>query len=308
MTDVPALLGPIGVWGHLASLSANDLRPFVGRVADLGYGTLWVGEATARDPFSQLAAVAAVSGSMTLATSIINIFGRDAMASKMGAMTLHELTGGRFALGLGVSHVHLVQKLRGHTYERPLSTMRDYLEAYEGLPYRGPTMAGPDGQPTRPPVLLAALRTKMVQLSAVAADGALPFFISAARVAWMRDVLDDAAPADRPRPTLASALPVIVESDTDKAREGARAWVAPYCRAINYQKSLAEQGYSSADWEPPYSDRLIDDIVACGDVDEVHARITELRSAGADHVAVIPIDTDGRAEHMATLEALAPGS
>ena len=143
------------------------LRPFVARLAALGYGSLWVGEATMRDPFAQLAAVAEVSAPMTLGTSIVNIFGRDAMAARMGAMTLHELTGGRFVLGLGVSHVHLVEKLRGHPYERPLSTMRAYLEAYAALPYRGPTLSGPDGTPTEPPVLIAALRRRMLELAAL---------------------------------------------------------------------------------------------------------------------------------------------
>ena len=113
--------------------------------------------------FAQLAAVSEASAPMMLGTSIVNIFGRDAMAARMGAMTLHELTGGRFVLGLGVSHVHLVEKLRGHPYERPLSRMRAYLEAYRSLPYRGPTLGGPDATPTEPPVMIAALRRRMLE-------------------------------------------------------------------------------------------------------------------------------------------------
>ena len=96
MSDARPSLGRVGVWGHLATLPADALRPFVARVAALGYGTLWVGEATMRDPFAQLAAVSEASAPMMLGTSIVNIFGRDAMAARMGAMTLHELTGGRF--------------------------------------------------------------------------------------------------------------------------------------------------------------------------------------------------------------------
>ena len=144
MIDARARLGPLGIWGHLATLAADDLRPFARRVAELRYTALWVAEATGREPYALLGAIAESSGSMTLGTSIVNIFGRDAMAAKMGAMTLHELTGGRFVLGLGVSHVHLVEKLRGHPYERPLSHMREYLDAYRQLPYRGPTMDGED--------------------------------------------------------------------------------------------------------------------------------------------------------------------
>ena len=223
--DIRARLGPIGVWGHLATLSSEELRPFVAHVAGLGYGSLWVGEATMRDPFAQLAAVSEVSAPMTLGTSIVNIFGRDAMAARMGAMTLHELTGGRFVLGLGVSHVHLVEKLRGHRYERPLTHMRAYLEAYRALPYRGPTIAGPDGSPSEPPVLIAALRSRMLELAATATDGALPFLVTAERVAWMRELLDGAAPPASGRPVLAVTLAAVLDEDPVTAREAARAWI-----------------------------------------------------------------------------------
>jgi probable F420-dependent oxidoreductase len=304
--DIRGRVGPIGVWGHLATQPANELRPFVARVAALGYGSLWVGEATMRDPFAQLAAVAEASAPMTLGTSIVNIFGRDAMGARMGAMTLHELIGGRFVLGLGVSHVHLVEKLRGHRYERPLSHMRDYLEAYRSLPYRGPTLAGPDGAPTEPPVLIAALRRRMLELAATATDGALPFLVTAERVAWMRRVLDDAAISAPARPVLAVTLPAVLDEDPLTAREAARAWIAPYCRSVNYQASLAEQGFEPPDWEPPYADRLLDAIVAWGSASALAERIAAMRAAGADHVAIIPVAPDGQTEHLPVLEALAP--
>jgi probable F420-dependent oxidoreductase len=308
--DIRGRLGRVGVWGHLATLPAASLRPFVSRVAELGYGTLWVGDATMRDPFAQLAAVAESSAPMTLGTSILNVFGRDAMAARMGAMTLHELTGGRFVLGLGVSHVHLVEKLRGHRYERPLAHMREYLAAYRALPYRGPTISDMSGSPSEPPVLVAALRQHMLELSATAADGALPFLVTEERVGWMRGVLDDAAArAQRPaRPILAATLPAVLDTDAAHAREAARAWMAPYCRAVNYQASLAEQGFAAEDWEPPYSDRLIDATVAWGSATAVAGRMAGLHDAGADHVALIPIASDGATEHVPALEALAPSS
>jgi probable F420-dependent oxidoreductase len=307
MTDTRTLIGPLGIWGHLASVPAAELRPAVARAAELGYGALWVGEGAGRDPFAQLAAVADAPGSMALGTSIVNIFGRDPMASRMGAMTLHELTGGRFVLGLGVSHQHLVQKLRGHTYEKPLTRMREYLESYAQLPYRGPLIEGPDGGPAEPPVLIAALGPRMLELAATATDGTLPFFVTAERIAWMRGVLDAAAPADRARPVIATALAAVVGEDK-VARAAARAWMQPYCRAQNYQRSLAAQGFDPEDWEPPYSDRLVDALVAWGSPQRVRARIAEFHAAGADHVALIPLGAGGSDASTATLEALAPAS
>jgi probable F420-dependent oxidoreductase len=299
-------LGRLGLWGQLASLPAAALRPYVARAAELGYGALWVGDGTARDPFAQLAAVAQASGSMTLGTSIVNIFGRDAMAARMGAMTLHELTGGRFLLGLGVSHVHLVQGIRGHRYERPYTRMREYLEAYRQSPYRGPLLEDAQGAPTEPPLLIAALGPRMLELAATQTDGTLPYLVTAERIAQMRELLDAAVPSGRPRPLIATSLATVVETDPTTARSIGRAWLQPYGRAQNYQRSLALQGFGPEEREPPFADRLVDAVVAWGDADRVRARIAEYHAAGADHVALIPLGPGGTAEHRPTLEALAP--
>lgn len=304
MPDARSLIGPLGLWGPLATVPAPRLRPLVARLAELGYGALWVGDGTARDPFAQLAAVADVAGPMALGTSIVNSFGRDAMATRMGAMTLHELTAGRFLLGLGVSHVHLVQKLRGHAYEKPYTQLRAYLEAYRALPYRGPVLEGPDGSTTEPPLLIAALGPRLLELAATETDGTLPFLVTAERIGSMREELDAAAPPGR-RPVIATALAAIVTADADEARAAGRAWLPPYCRAENYQRSLALQGFGAVDWDPPYSDRLVDALVAWGTVEQVRARIAEYHAAGADHVAVIPLSPDGTTGSLSTMEALA---
>jgi probable F420-dependent oxidoreductase len=308
MSDLRTIIGSLGVWGLVGSTPAHQLRPTVARAAELGYGALWVGEGAGREPFAQLAAVADAAGSMALGTSIVNIYGRDAMASRMGAMTLHELTGGRFALGLGVSHVHLVQKLRGHAYDKPYTRMREYLAAYGRLPYRGPVLTGPAGRPTEPPLLIAALGPRLLELAATETDGTLPFLVTSERIDWMRERLDAAASADGPKPVIATALAAIVEPSAAVARAAGRAWLEPYCRAQNYQRSLAAQGFGSADWEPPYSDRLVDALVAWGPAARVQARIGEFHAAGADHVAIVPLGDADSGELPRVLEALAPRS
>jgi probable F420-dependent oxidoreductase len=156
-------------------------------------------------------------------------------------------------------------------------------------------------------VLIAALGPRLLELAATATDGTLPFFVTAERIAWMRGVLDTAAPAGRPRPVIATALAAVV-GDDEHARAAARAWMQPYCRAENYQRSLVAQGFGPDDWEPPFSDRLVDALVAWGSADQVRARIAEFHAAGADHVALIPLGTDGADTPMATLEAVAPTS
>ncbi|HSM38746.1 MAG TPA: hypothetical protein VK838_05380, partial [Candidatus Limnocylindrales bacterium] len=107
------------------------------------------------------------------------------------------------------------------------------------------------------------------------------------------------------RPTLAVSMPAVAETDPDAARAAARAYLAPYLRTPAYQASWELQGFDATDWEKPASDRLVDAMVAWGDGEQLHARIGGLVSAGADHVAVIPLAPDGTTEHLPVLETLA---
>ncbi len=287
-------LGRLGVWGHLDSLPASDARAYARRVEELGYDALWVPETVGREPFTLLGMLAGETSRLVLGTSIVSIWGRDAQTTRLAAETMAEATDGRFALGLGVSHPHLTTRLHGQAFDRPLSRMRDYLDAYRSALYRGPTTDAPP-----PPILVAALRERMTDLAATAADGAFPYLVTPGRVSWMRDRLDAAA-ADR-RPLLAVTLPVVLGDD----RDAARAYLKPYLRTPTYRSSWELQGFAESDWEPAASERLIDAMVAFGRPSDIGERITELHDAGADHVALIPIAPDGTTEHLPTLEALA---
>jgi len=303
MTEAAVDLGRLGVWSHLDSLSIEDARAYARRVDELGFGTLWVPETVGREPFTLLGLLAAETFEVRLGTSIVSIWGHDAQTIRMAAMTLAEATAGRFVLGLGVSHPHLAERLRGHTFDRPLTRMREFLAAYRAAIYRGPMGDGV----AEPPVLLAALRELMLGLAATAADGAFPYLVNSKRIAWMRVALDEAAgeAGVTRRPALAVSLPAVLETDAAAARAAARAYMAPYLRTPAYQAGWAAQGFDATDWENPGSDALVDAMVAWGDAEAIHVRIGELVDAGADHVAVIPLSLDGLTEHLPVLEALA---
>jgi probable F420-dependent oxidoreductase len=294
-------LGRLGVWGHLDSLSVAEVRAYAERIERLGFSALWVPETVGREPFALLALLAGTTRTLRLGTSIVSMWGRDAQTTRMAAMTLAEATRGRFVLGLGVSHAHLAAKLRGHEYDKPLTRMREYLAAYRRAIYKGP---GQD-EVAEPPVLLAALRERMLGLAATEADGAFPYLVTADRVAWMRRRLDANAPGDR-RPLLAVTLPVVVDPDPGRATDAARAYLTPYLRTPNYRASWLEQGFGEDDWSGRASDRLVDAMVARGGAREIRPRIDELHAAGADHVALIPLDALGVSEDLPALEALRP--
>ena len=285
-------IGRLGVWGHLDTLGADAARAYVRRVEQLGFGALWVPETVGREPLTLLGMLAGETSKLVLGTSVASIWGRDPQSTRMATLTLAEATGNRFVLGLGVSHPHLAEKLRGHTFDRPVARMRDYLEAYRRAVIRAPALDGLD----EPPILLAALRERMTDLAAAEADGAFPYLVTADRVRWMRGRLD-AATGDR-RPLLAVTLPMASDPDAG------RAYLKPYLRTPAYRASWELQGFDAADWEPPASDRLLAAMVVTGSVPEARARIEELVAAGADHVAIIPLAGDGTTEDLATLEAL----
>ena len=287
-------LGRLGVWTHVEHLSAPEAARFAGQLEDWGYGALWLPEAVGRDPFALIGFLAARTEKLVLATGIANIYARDAMTMRATRETLAEASIGRFVLGLGVSHGHLVAGIRKHEYGKPLSTMRSYLEALEAALYMGHKPAEPA------PVVLAALRPKMLGLARDAAQGAHPYFVPPEHTRRAREILG-------PDAWLCPEQMVLRETDTAKARAIARGHMKIYLGLPNYQNNLKWLGFDDADFEGGGSDRLVDAIVAWGDEKAIAERIRAHHDAGADHVCIQPFRPDGKPGHDADLlAALAP--
>lgn len=276
-------LGQVGIW-----TSAFDAHPSAQALAAteeleaMGCRTVWLSEATGRDPFVMAGLLLAGTSSIQLALGIANVYARDAMATAAAQKTLAEAYPNRFVLGLGVSSPTLVEKVRGHDYGKPLSYMRSYLEAMDSAPFDA------YGPPTPPARLLAALGPKMLQLSASHAQGAHPYLTTPKHTRRARDVLGPSA-------VLAPEQMVVVDADGAAARSIGRRAVSAYLRAPAYLANLRRLGFTDddwVDWKRP-SDRLVDAIVAWGDVDAVVARIHQHHDAGADHVAIQVLREDG---------------
>jgi probable F420-dependent oxidoreductase len=298
---VPAPLGPAGVWSNFDRLPADELVTFARAAEASGYDTFWTQETAGRDPFALLGHLAARTSRIRLGVGIAVIYGRDPVAMRAGAATVHELSGGRMLLGLGASHRDTVSEVRGHEYRRPLTAMRDYLAAYEAAAYRGPQPHG------APPLMLAALRPRMLSLAATRADGAFPYLVPASYVAGARQRLDEsAAAAGRPRPMLIVSQACRLEPDAARARAAARRYLDRYLGLPNYLANLRECGFTDAELARPGADRVVDELVAWGDEATVRGRLRAMLQAGADHVALIPLTAEGLQADRATMEALAP--
>jgi probable F420-dependent oxidoreductase len=294
-------LGAAGVWSAFDRLPADEVIEFARAAERAGYDAFWTQESAGRDPFALLAAVAGATRRIGLGVGIAIIHGRDTTAMRAGAATVHELSAGRMLLGIGASHRDTVSEVRGHAYTPPLTAMRDYLAGYASATYRGPTPHG------SPPVILAALRERMLRLAAREADGAFPYLVPVEYVAQARRVVDGAAQeAGRPRPLLVVSQACRLETDPAAARAAAHRYLERYLGLPNYLANLRESGFSDADLALPGSDRLVDALVAWGDAPRIRERLRAMLDAGADHVAVIPLTAEGLHADRDSMEALAP--
>ena len=282
-------LGRVGIWYPTDRLDAAGLRALLRTVEGHGYGTLWYPESRGFESIALAGFLLANSERLTIGSSIANIYARGAFTARRALATLNALRGGRFALGLGVSHIPLVEGLRGHRYDKPVPAMRAYLE---GIRKGGD--AALEG-----PVLLAALGPKMLALAAAQADGAVPYNVTPEHTRQAAAVLG-------PGKVLAVEQKVCVETDRARARALGRRELARYMALPNYVNNWLRLGFTEAELADGGSDRFIDAMVLSGDAEAVKRGLRAHFEAGATHVCLQPVTEDGDTRHRdAMLEALA---
>jgi len=282
-------LGRVGIWYPTDRLDAAGLRALLRTVEGHGYGTLWYPESRGFESIALAGFLLANSERLTIGSSIANIYARDAFTARRALATLNALRGGRFALGFGVSHIPLVEGLRGHRYDKPVPAMRAYLE---GIRKGGD--AALEG-----PVLLAALGPKMLALAAAQADGAVPYNVTPEHTGQAAAVLG-------PGKVLAVEQKVCVETDRARARALGRRELVRYMALPNYVNNWLRLGFTEAELADGGSDRFIDAMVLSGDAEAVKRGLHAHFEAGATHVCLQPVTEDGDTRHRdAMLEALA---
>jgi len=272
-------IGRVGIWtGALDGHPAGAVREVAAELDQAGWPTLWIPETVGRDPFVAAAMILEAAPRMKVATGIASIWARDALTTANATRTLNEAYDGRFLLGLGVSHHTLTEWVRKHSYAKPLTRMREYLEAMDKARFTGV-------QPPEPPSrVLAALGPKMLALSAELADGAHPYFVPPEHTVIAREAIGAGK-------LLAVEQMVVLETDPSAAREIARKHMGIYLGLPNYANNLIRMGYSEADITGA-ADNVVDAIVAWGSLDDVLARVKAHHDAGADHVCVQVLTAD----------------
>jgi len=276
-------LGKVGIWtGQLDFVPAAELREVVQELEALGFGALWFGENIGREPIAQAGLVLSATERLVVATGIMNIWARDPLTTAAGQLTLAEAYPGRFLLGLGVSHARLVDGERGHDYDRPLAHMRDYLDSMDQAAKRYRA-----ARPAESPRVLAALGPRMLALAAERADGAHTYFVPPEHTAMARTILG-------PDKLLAVEQAVVLEVEPAVARAVGRRYTRRYLPLVNYTNNLRRLGFEDSDFKHEGSDRLVDAVVAWGNVEAVERRVHQHWDAGADHVCLQVINRDFR--------------
>lgn len=290
----------LGVWQSIDRAGLENGFEIAREAERLGYDAIWYPESPVSESMALGAALLSRTERINVGSSIANIYARDPMSSGNGVRTLNAMSGGRFTLGLGVSHAPIVAGLRGHAYEKPLAAMRMYLEAI----YAGQHKLG---HPTSQPIMLGALGPKMLALSGELAQGALPYNVTPEHTAFARQTLG-------PERRLVVEQKVLLQTDAAEARRLARMELERYMRLPNYRNNWLRTGFTEEDVDGQGSDRFMDAMVAWGDEDAVRARIQAHLDAGADQVAIQPVADHASLEKgdvgdiLTALKTLAPDS
>jgi probable F420-dependent oxidoreductase len=272
-------IGTYGIWtAALDLLPSSAAREAAAEVESLGFGALWIPETVQRDVLLHSLLLLEGTSTLKVATGIANRYARDALTTNAAMQTLNEAHPGRFLLGLGVSHGHLVAGIRKHDYSRPYTQMVEYLDAMQGSLFLSPT-----GEPPAQ-MVLAALGPRMLRLAAERTAGAHPYFVPPEHTEVARATMG-------PDALLAVEQMVVLDTNPETARATARQHMEIYLGLPNYANNLIRLGFTETEISSA-DDRVVDAVVAWGTMDDALARVQAHLDAGADHVCIQVLHPD----------------
>ncbi len=285
----------------------------------LGYDDLWSGETpNGSDGFTPLAIAAPVTEQMRLVTGIVNPYTRGIAVLAQTAAAMQEASGGRFVLGLGASSDVTVERFNGLVFERPLSRVREAVAALRpvlSVPaergFGGLRLERPVSQPV--PIVLAALRARMLALAAEVADGAFTNFLPLSGLPKVVEAL-----GSRPGSFELACRFFILAVDEEQGMTLARSMFAAYGSVPVYAEFFRWLGLGAA-IEPMVEayragdrgraaelapEEVIREIFIFGSAQAIRARVQEFIDGGVTTAVLTPITEPDRLPDL--LEALAP--
>lgn len=295
----------IGIFSNVAGSGNFDaLVEDAKASAEAGFASYWLSQIIGQvDAMTLIGAVAQHVPNIQFGTSVVPTYPRHPMVMAEQAKTASLLTGGRFTLGIGLSHQVVVEGMWGYSFDKPVRHARDYLAALMPL-VRGEAVniatetVTARGQVTidapEPPVLLAALGPQMLRLAGAVCGGTITWMTGASTLASLTvpTISEAAADAGRPAPEIAAGFPIWVTDDVDAAREAAARVFMIYGQLPSYRAMLDHEGLGGPE-----------DLAIIGDEATCAGRLDELVAAGVTQFAASEFadDDEGRVRTRAFL-------
>jgi F420-dependent oxidoreductase-like protein len=296
----------IGIFGGTGRKSVDEVVAAARQSEADGFASYVLPQIFGLDAMGMLAVIGREVPRIELMTGVVPTYSRHPVTMAQQALTVQAASGGRFSLGIGLSHQMVIENMFGLSFAQPLRHMREYLAVLMPLLRGG--KADVDGEtitthaaldvPDLPPVpvLVAALGPKMLELAGTVTDGTVTWMTGPATLAehTVPAITAAAERARRPAPRIVTSLPVCVTADTDAARERAASDFQVYGFLPSYRAMLDREGAAGPA-----------DVAIVGDEATVRAGIGRIADAGVtDFVASIFGARDDRAATSALLQSM----
>ncbi|MDX1649936.1 MAG: TIGR03564 family F420-dependent LLM class oxidoreductase [Myxococcota bacterium] len=289
----------IGVMSGTTEGTLDDLVARGRRLEQAGFHTMWMANIFALDAITALAVVGRETSRIELGTAVVPTYPRHPVAMAQQALTAGAAAGGRFTLGIGLSHRIVIEDMLGLSYAKPAGHMREYLEVltpllrgepaqHEGARYAVKNVQIQVPGAERVPLLVAALGPVMLRLAGAFADGTITWVTGPRTLAEHIGprIREAAKEAGRPEPRVVAGLPIVLTSDVDAACEKIAKQLAIYGQLPSYRSMLDREG---ADGPA--------DIALVGDEKALDDGLARLRDAGVTDfdAAIVPVDEGAEA-------------
>ena len=258
-----------------------------------GFSSAWCTHITRGiDSLTTIAAAAGMTSQIELGVGVVPSYPRHPMALAQSAATVQALAGGRFVLGVGVSHRPVIEGMHGLDYSSQIGHLREYLTVLNGLLADGSVHFEGEhyrvhGEFTVPgtspvPVIVGALAAGMCRLGGELADGVTTWLAGPKSLeeVVVPAVTGGAEAAGRPAPRVLAGIPVAVDTDRERAQAATARTFGRYGTLVNYRRLFEREGVDG-----PVG------LAITGDEETVRARIQAMFDAGATDVWAVPFDT-----------------
>jgi len=299
----------IGVMSGATGGADGQIDGLIARARDLeerGFDTIWMANIFGLDAITALAIVGRETSRIELGTAVVPTFPRHPTAIAQQSLTAQAASGGRFVLGIGLSHKIVIEDMLGLSYDRPARHMREYMGVlgpllrgepakFSGEHYRvNAAFDVPGAGPT--PVVIAALGDHMLKIAGESSDGTILWMTGPATIEShiVPKLSAAASAAGRAAPRVVAGLPIVLTNKPEQARETIASQLTMYGQLPSYRAMLDREGVAGPA-----------DVAIVGDEAELGARLDRLRDVGVTDfdAAIVPVEPGADERTLAFLQS-----